>query len=153
MKEKHYQEFHSTPKILGLGWFPNPTNPKEGMIILNGSYPYGTGATATKYEEDEYETHATIIMGYVLLHEIGHALGLPHASASCPDCVMAPVYNATVGWNGTFTGEDAARLVAMYGHPGAADSPAHAASDDPPPADHSEGPAIPLLQQTMGMHP
>ena len=118
VKEAHWPAFRKNSRILGLGWFPNPHSPTEGQIVLNGSYAYGDGGTLKQaLEDDEYETAKTIVFQYVLLHEIGHAIGLPHASPACTTCVMAPVYNATPGWNGTFTGEDLSRLRALYGPP------------------------------------
>lgn len=118
-KEQDYSRFHANSQILGLGWFPNPMEPKAGQIILNGSYHWGDGGDIMGqiYLPDEYETKKSIVLGFVMLHEIGHTLGLPHADKSCGKCVMAPVYSARKGWNGTFAGQDAARLVEMYGPP------------------------------------
>ena len=119
LKEKDYQPFRQNKKILGLGWYPSPSNPAEGRIILNGSYRWGSGGPAPgrdRLEDDEYATKNTVIMQHVLLHEIGHTLGLPHASTACPDCVMAPVYSARAA-AGQWHGEDAERLRALYGAP------------------------------------
>ena len=119
LKEQDYAPFRANKKILGLGWFPSPTNPAEGRIILNGSYRWGQGEAApdaAHLEDDEYVTRNTVILQHVLLHEIGHTLGLPHASTGCPDCVMAPVYSARPS-SGAWHGEDAERLRALYGAP------------------------------------
>ena len=120
-KEQDWPAFHTNSRILGLGWFPNAANPSEGQIILNGSYRFGDGGAlpaGADLEDDEYRTPKTVVLEYVLLHEIGHALGLPHASPECDRaCIMAPVYNAGRGWHGTYTGEDLERLQALYGKP------------------------------------
>ena len=121
LKDKDYEPFRRNKKILGLGWFPSPTNPAEGRIVLNGSYRWGDGSpspAAADLEDDEYVTRLTVITQHVLLHEIGHTLGLPHASTDCPSCVMAPVYSAAAS-SGAWHGEDAERLRALYGAGGA----------------------------------
>jgi len=95
-------------------FYPNPPNPEPiaGDLHLDWSEPWRTGANVDLFS--------------VVLHEIGHALGLGHSDR--PGAVMYPYYRLTAG----LSNDDIAGIQALYG--AVSSTPAPAPPPPPPPA-------------------
>ena len=89
-------------------FYPNPPNPEPiaGDMHLDWSEPWRTGANVDLFS--------------VVLHELGHALGMGHSDR--PGAVMYPYYKLTAA----LTDDDIAGIQALYGAQAAAPPPAPA---------------------------
>ncbi|MEO8368749.1 MAG: matrixin family metalloprotease [Candidatus Solibacter sp.] len=96
-------------------FYPNPPNPEPiaGDLHLDWSEPWRTGATVDLFS--------------VVLHEVGHALGLGHSDR--PGAVMYPYYKLTAA----LTDDDIAGIQALYGSRAAAPKPAPVPTPVPTP--------------------
>ncbi len=116
--------FDGPGRVLAHTFFPSPPNPEPIAGDLH-------------FDEDEAWQQGYIDLYTVVLHELGHALGLGHSDH--PGAVMYPYYRRAVG----LAPEDISALLEMYAarqtpaetpHPAAAPSPAPPAPPPAPPA-------------------
>ena len=113
--------------ILGHTYYPAPPNsePVAGDMHLDADEAWAAGTAVDLYS--------------VVLHEVGHALGLGHSDV--PGAVMYPYYRQASG----LTADDVAGIQALYGSGGApAADPGTPALPPPDPSTPSE-PATPTL--------
>ena len=101
MKNKKFRE---RPSVLAYAYFPGQGE-VSGDIVFNDGYIWtkdGKVISSAEYTKitgidtfGTWQTYRTYNAMHVLIHEIGHGLGLRH-NTECKDCVMYPYYNGTV---------------------------------------------------------
>ena len=116
--EDHY--FKDKPSVLAYAYFPNQGS-VSGKVIFNNDYIWSTNgkpisgkkAKEKGYVVDAYDTNQlkTYNLIHVLIHELGHTLGLRHDAHNDTSDVMDPYYSGKL----ELSNYDLLRIRAKYG--------------------------------------
>lgn len=120
--EQDNPTFHKHPQIIGYAYFPGArkTEHMPNYITFNDSYHFvaandlevGKVPPKDQLHPDEYLGAKAMTLLNVAMHELGHAIGLPHAKDD-PKAVMAPYYNGVT----ELAASDVERARALYPMP------------------------------------
>jgi len=112
--------FKDKPSVLAYAYFPNQ-GPVSGKVIFNNDYIWSTNgkpisgkkAKEKGYVVDAYDTNQlkTYNLIHVLIHELGHTLGLRHDAHNDTKDVMDPYYSGKL----ELSNYDLMRIRAKYG--------------------------------------
>lgn len=83
-------------------------------VLAQAQLPVGSAADQKTLELDPAEAWTLDMLSGVILHELGHSLGIEHAPATEPDAVMSPIYDPA---HSTLARWDVAEGVERYGVP------------------------------------
>ena len=116
--EDHY--FKDRPSVLAYAYFPGQGD-VSGKVVFNNDYIWSTngkpvsgkkakeeGWVENAYDDNQLRTYNII---HVLIHELGHTLGLRHDAHDNTDDVMDPYYSGKL----ELSNYDLMRIRAKYG--------------------------------------
>jgi len=116
--EDHY--FKDRPSVLAYAYFPGQGD-VSGKVVFNNDYIWSTngkpisgkkakeeGWVENAYDDNQLRTYNII---HVLIHELGHTLGLRHDARDNTDDVMDPYYSGKL----ELSNYDLMRIRAKYG--------------------------------------